>query len=373
VHRYLLASVLFGTCLVAQQKDTCPRIIDMIISETRNEICPEKRLDYVTIHCETVDSVVVLKGETTSSVVRDSILARSKRKFAQVRDEMVVLPDPSLGDKKYAVMRVSTGHLRRHPDNDMEMISQGLLGEPVRLLKRSGLFYFCQLSDGYLGWMEASSMHEMNRTEWDAWKKADKIIYLKGVGLIYSEKNFRSYPICDIVAASLVINLKKEGKWISVELPDGRRGFVPGNEVMDYRKFCNLPQPTEKSLVHTARQYTGHPYLWGGNSAKGYDCSGFTKTIYRLHNIQLPRDANMQVKVGTEVAIDSSYSKLKAGDLCFFGPDADRITHVGMYIGDQQVIHSDGLVKINSFNPRAPNYSSYRAKGLRAVRRILPD
>jgi len=362
---------LLSTLAYSQEKDTCPRALDIVISESRSELCPEKRLEYVTIYCEKQDSIVVLKGETTQAAVRDSILQRSRRLYPHVRDEVVLLPHPALGDMRYGVVRISTGHLRRQPDHDMEMISQGLMGESVILLKRAGPFYFCKLADGYLGWMEAASLAVMDQPRWRDWQGAEKITYVQGMGLIYSKKNRHSDPVSDIVPAALLIKVKKEGKWIMAKMPDGRTGYVPANEVMDYRRFCDQPHPTGSMLVATAKRFLGHPYLWGGNSAKGFDCSGLVKTVYRLHNIQLPRDANMQVLAGQEVTIDSLYSNLMPGDLLFFGPHQNRITHVAMYIGHGEIIQSDGLVRIDSLDPQAESYNAYRRKGLRAVRRIL--
>ncbi|HEX9970439.1 MAG TPA: NlpC/P60 family protein, partial [bacterium] len=79
------------------------------------------------------------------------------------------------------------------------------------------------------------------------------------------------------------------------------------------------------------------------------------------------------VKSGVAVTIDDSFKSVKPGDLLFFGRDLDHIFHVGMYLGDAKFIHSDGMVRINSFNPNDENYSEYRLKGLQAVRRILTD
>ncbi len=84
--------------------------------------------------------------------------------------------------------------------------------------------------------------------------------------------------------------------------------------------------------------------------------------IYKLNGVSLPRDANMQSKVGRPVAIDSSYSQLKPGDLLFFGTRPEAVDHVAMYIGRSQFIHSNGQVKVNSLNPKDPDYSAYRVK-----------
>lgn len=371
MRRSVLFLVILAGSVFSQVKETCPRDMDVLITNARQELCPEPRLEYVALYCESMDSTIVLKGESSHAAVCDSILKRTSRLYSRVRNEMIVLPHPALGEKSYGVMRLSTGHLRRHADHDMEMISQGLLGETVQLLKRYGMFYFCKLSDGYLGWMEGFSVQEMNRQEYDSWQAAAKVIFMQGVGLIYSEKNTKSNPVSDIVAGCLVIKKKQEGGWIRVALPDGREGYLPKNQVMDYSEFSKQPQAGENELVKTAMSYLGHPYLWGGNSPKGYDCSGFTKTIYRLHGIELPRDANMQAQAGQPVELDSAYSHLKPGDLLFFGPKTERITHVGMYIGDRRFIHCDGMVRINSFNPKDENYSEYRVRGLRVAKRFL--
>ncbi|HPI74247.1 MAG TPA: NlpC/P60 family protein [bacterium] len=366
-----LLPLIFASLGLAQVKDTSPRELDLLISQTREEICPEKRLDYVAVYGETVDSVLVLKGETSHAVFRDSLVVRSRRVFPRVQDAITLLPAPSLGKKTRGILRVSTGFLRRQPDHDMEMISQGLLGEPVTLLKRRGAFYFIKLEDGYLGWMESASVQEMDQEEFSRWQAMDQVIYLGRVATIYSEKNERSDPISDIVGGCRVARLKKQGKWMLVQLPDGRTGYLRTEQVSDYRTFRLQPQPSAERLVQTARQFIGIPYLWGGNSAKGFDCSGLTRIVYQLHHIALPRDANMQVHAGSPVAFDSTYQQLKPADLLFFGANPQRITHVALYIGNRQFIHSDGLVRINSFNPADKNYSNHRVKGLQAVRRIL--
>ena len=120
----------------------------------------------------------------------------------------------------------------------------------------------------------------------------------------------------------------------------------------------------------------GVPYLWGGTSGKLMDCSGFTRTVFLLNGIYLPRDASQQVNVGNLVDTKDGFSNLKPGDLLFFGRKAtptskERITHVGIYIGNEEFIHESGMVQINSFDKSKKNYSHFRYTQFVKAKRII--
>lgn len=115
--------------------------------------------------------------------------------------------------------------------------------------------------------------------------------------------------------------------------------------------------------------------MWGGTSIKAVDCSGFTKSVYFLNGVILERDASQQALTGEHVDISAGYGNLKVGDLLFFGTKAsegkrERITHVGMYIGNGRFIHSAGYVHINSLNTSDPDYNDVEKRLVRA-RRVL--
>jgi cell wall-associated NlpC family hydrolase len=127
-------------------------------------------------------------------------------------------------------------------------------------------------------------------------------------------------------------------------------------------------------------QFLGVPYLWGGTSVKGMDCSGFTKTVFRLNGMELNRDANQQALMGEEVVVDEQFNNLRTGDLLFFGRKAtadrpERITHVAIYVGNKEYVHAPGgaRVRINSFDPAAPNFSQSLLTSFVRARRVLID
>jgi hypothetical protein len=95
---------------------------------------------------------------------------------------------------------------------------------------------------------------------------------------------------------------------------------------------------TAMAVVNTADDYLGVPYVWGGNTPKGFDCSGFTKYVYAKHGIDLPRVSRQQAQVGERVS--TSLSALQVGDLLFFAADYSRVDHVAIYIGDNRIIHA---------------------------------
>jgi cell wall-associated NlpC family hydrolase len=120
--------------------------------------------------------------------------------------------------------------------------------------------------------------------------------------------------------------------WLQVHLPDLQTAWVQNGDVISDPKPMSIPES-----IQLAKRFLGIPYLWGGRSSFGFDCSGFTQMLVRVRGINMPRDADQQAAWNGVTAVQRT--NLQAGDLLFFGSSPKEITHTGMYIGDGQFIH----------------------------------
>jgi len=141
--------------------------------------------------------------------------------------------------------------------------------------------------------------------------------------------------------APLATRLEVEGdgpseRWLAVHLPAGDTGYVQRGDVKAVDPAAPRPRGTPEDLLATARRFLGVPYLWGGMTARGIDCSGFVSRVYFANGVRLPRDAQQQFDDPNGFPVERD--ALLPGDLVFFGADAGDVTHVGLYLGDGRFI-----------------------------------
>lgn len=316
---------------------------------------------------------VLIKGETNLPEAKSEIINYLIDSGLTYSDSLVVLPDTLVIQKTWGLVIVSVCNIKSDPSHSSELASQATMGTPVKVLKKRGGWLLIQTPDYYIGWANESGILEMSEAEIQTWKRSERLIYTSKSGDILSEtENFGL--VSDIVAGSIMKFVAQNGNFFIVELPDGRRGKVRKTDVSDFKKWCSDIKPEAEKLVLFAKSLTGSPYLWGGTSTKAIDCSGFSKTIYFTGGIILARDASLQFLHGTPVDVSNSFNPLEPGDLIFFGHfnnGEKKITHVGMYIGDSEVIHASGMVRINSFDSTRTNYSNYHKETIMGARRII--
>jgi cell wall-associated NlpC family hydrolase len=188
-------------------------------------------------------------------------------------------------------------------------------------------------------------------------------------------------PVSDLVAGNIMQLISESNGFYKISFPDKRMAYIPVKKARLFDQWKDLPDPGAEEILRTARNFLGIPYLWGGTSVKGMDCSGFTKTSYFLNGIVLPRDASQQALVGEKLDINvadtvdiaKSLKTLKAGDLLFFAANklTRRVTHTAIYIGNGEFIQAAGLVRINSMIKGAKNYDDFQSRTMVGARRML--
>lgn len=296
-------------------------------------------------------------------------------------------PNPSLtnepaelGDQVWGLGTVSVASARELPDHKAEMGTQVLLGEAVHLLRRStnSLWYYMQTTDGYRAWLEKGTFIRRSQEQLADWQASPLLVVTAFEEQILEHPQVGAQPVSDVVVADLVRKRSEQTDWYEVELPDGRAGFLPKTTASDFQAWKQQRQATAENIEKTARRFLGRPYLWGGNSPKGLDCSGFTKLVFFLNGIDLNRNASQQARQGTAIPLDRDFKQLKKGDLLFFGrpprgAQPERVFHVAIYLGDKLFIHSSERVQINSLDPNSPIRDEHRFRSLLSAQRVLPE
>ncbi len=369
-----LFSILFLISLKTFSQGVEMNIVNKLITDVQMNLVPDKRVAIFNINYDEQNKT--LMGETNLIHVKNILLEELKHHKIDFKDKVEILPSKKLGDKIYGIVNLSVSNIRTKPDHPEELATQALLGTPVKIFKKEAGFYLVQTPDKYISWVDADGITPMNKIQFDDWIKSPKIIFTKEFGFAYSEPDLNSLRVSDLVAGNLLILLNEEKDFFKVKFPDERIAYVEKENSFKYSNWLENLNPTKESIVNTAKLFIGIPYLWGGTSVKGMDCSGFTKTVYFLNGIILQRDASQQANDGDFVDTRNGFENLQPGDLLFFGKHAtdstkERITHVGIYIGNYEFIHESGRVTINSFDKDAENFNEYRLKHFVRAKRIL--
>ncbi len=336
--------------------------------------------EFVDDHRETVFDVrasfekgkVVLKGEISKPDLKEALIRELQA--VGVRDEITLLPDSSVGQNSFALVTLPLANMRAAPRHSSELVTQALLGTPVRLLQKEKGWYRIQTPDNYISWVDAPGVVPLTHEELNEWQNSDRFIFTGDMGTIYETRYLRN-PVSPVPMGGILQVTEQTQNVLTMIFPDGRRGHTLRRNWTGFSTFAEEAVPDSTSLVELAQQFTGRPYLWGGTSAIAMDCSGFTKTIYFMHGIILARDASLQVRQGQSIDTSVSRDNVRPGDLLFFGhqnsdQSAPKITHVALSLGGPKFIHASGIIRENSLDPQSPVYSAYREKTFVEARRI---
>lgn len=364
--------------IACSEKEEGENDYQQIIDTTENEFAADGRI--ALFHVETISAQerLTLKGETNLPNAKSALLARLDSAQIKYTDSIQVLPSPSVKNKTYGVIDVSVANLRGEGKHSAELVTQATLGTPVRIWKRTEEWYYIQTPDEYLSWVDHGGITTMDEAEFNAWKSSEKVIYKKPFGQSYSNASTNSKPVTDLVTGAILELEAEKDDFFKVRYPDGRTAFIAKKEAEVYSDWLQNLESSKENLVATAENLMGLPYLWGGTSAKGVDCSGYTKTIYFMNGMVIPRDASQQVREGKMIDSTGNFGNLEVGDLLFFGRPAtdstsERVVHVGMWIGNNEFIHSSGDVHISSMDEKAENFDDFNKSRYLRTKRYLGE
>ncbi|WP_025764654.1 C40 family peptidase [Dyadobacter tibetensis] len=380
---YILAAVLLLTSLSLaarpQSDSTQIKRLQIIYDEVKKEFAPDGRTAWFKLeHNDRNEYVLETTEKPAAKSFQDKLIAEG----LDLPLTLSLLPDTTLGEQRYGLVNLSVVNLRSTPRHSGELATQALLGTPLDILKKSGGYYLVRTPDAYLAWLDPAAISLKTYKEMEEWRQQERLIFTADYGHGFTAANDKSQRVSDLVMGNILVKTGKSKGYYQVSYPDGRRAYISTSQVTEYASWLKKAQPRPEKVIEIAKTMLGVPYLWGGTSIKGVDCSGFTKTSFFMNGLIIPRDASQQVLVGepieilkdNELDIDLALKNLQPGDLLFFAggknqaPNA-RVTHVALYLGEGSFIHSAGTVRINSIRKEAANYDDFQSRTIVAARR----
>jgi hypothetical protein len=218
---------------------------------------------------------------------------------------------------------------------DADVVSQAIYSTNVSILEEQKGWLHVRTPDAYTGWLPSSAA--VRRATYGA--GGGRVAQVSSLfASLYREKDITEHQ--PVITVPLEARLEviagpvgTDGRWIEVRLPDERTAWVQAGDVS-----FDAPKLSTAETIEYSRRFLGLPYLWGGTSTFGYDCSGYMQMLCRRRGVLIPRDADQQA--AWEGMEKVAFDQLQPGDLLYFGPRPEKITHTGMYIGNGEFINA---------------------------------
>jgi hypothetical protein len=258
----------------------------------------------------------------------------------------------------YGICLLTLVPVRKSPADKSEMVNQLLFGDLIEIKDNfEGWLLIESIDDGYEGWVDVKQVQKISEETCNQ--------------LLTSERYFANDLVNDcillkdntpikLVLGSQLHNLKND------------KFIIEDNQFTYTGNFYTADHPKKDIIEKTARKYLNAPYVWGGKSPFGIDCSGFVQMVYKMSGIFLKRDASQQAKQGELI---NFISEAQLGDLAFFENEENNIVHVGILLNNEHIIHASGKVRIDNIDHNGiydDKVKKYTHK-LRLIKRIIEE
>lgn len=250
--------------------------------------------------------------------------------------------------------------IRAEPNWRSERLSQALFGTPVAVDSIRDKYSHVTLTDGYTGWCRTTHLNRIPRPDWKRYRDRKKQMIASSAVTLGGTKHPHAPHI--LFFGTEVVTIRRSGGRI-VTLPNGFSARISGRSAVAH-PYGKPDASTGRRIVTTAKRFLGTPYLWGGLTPCGFDCSGLVQIVFKFHGVSLPRDSKNQRLAGISIPL----ADVRRGDLLFFPG------HVAIAGEGRDIIHASagrGAVTVDSLDPQAPNYRRDLADGLEEARRVL--
>ncbi|MBT4419690.1 MAG: C40 family peptidase [Candidatus Marinimicrobia bacterium] len=362
VYRKFILIIIFGVLTL----NSCIHLpshkqhaeIHALIEKANIDFYLDQRIWYQDVQAQIDGSIITLTGEAFYSIPVKGIARKLKKagyKFELI-DSVHYLPETFSDDLAYGIISEPYVMGRYKPVDHKQEGTEMLYGEPVRLIREKGKYLQVQSAIGYLGFIPKDALRRVKLEEWNRYHIGKHAVFTENDtlenGMIIMMGTRLPYLRNDML-------LLADGSELELS-PDHYNLIDPANN------------PLRQEILKSAKQYLDLPYVWGGRSAEGVDCSGFVMQSYALNNIYLPRDSDEIANVGRMVGYPGWMEAMLPGDILFFAGSRRMITHTAIYMGDGKVIHSLGKgVQIQSMNPNDPDYAESLGRRFAFAKRIF--
>jgi len=238
-----------------------------------------------------------------------------------------------------AVVIQPVANLYSKPAADVNVVSQTIYSTNVAVLEKQTGWAKIRTPDGYSGWVQSSALIFAKPYATDGRVAQVESLF----SAIYRETDITTHQPLLIVPFEARLEviagpIGDDDRWLQVRLPDDRTAWIQSGDVTFSVRKLSIPE-----LIEWSKRFIGLPYIWGGTSTFGYDCSGFTQMLCRRRGYSLPRDSGPQAEWQGMQTVDRA--ELQPGDLLYFGESAKKITHTGMYLGNGEFIDATAYLK----------------------------